>query len=109
MLELLRREIKLTSLNLSKCSSVDDVVVSDLCCLFSQNSTIKELRLDHTGITEKGLTKIFETIKQSLKVHTISVEGCRLSFEGSKGAKISDLLKENISLTNFNYKSTKYD
>jgi len=109
VLELLKREIKLTSLNLSNCSSVDDAVVSDLCCLFSQNSTIKELRLDRTEISEAGLKQIFETIKQSLKVHTLSVEGCRLSLKGKKGASISNLLKENISLTHFNYKRNKYD
>lgn len=91
VLEIVKRDIKMTSLNLSYCNEVNDDVINDLCCLFSKNSTIKELRLDKTDITEKGLAVLFESIKESLKVHTISVVGCKLELKLKKttGAKIA--------------------
>ena len=81
MLEIVKRDIKLTSLNLSNCSAVDDKVITDLTCLFSKNSTIKELHLDKTHITEKGVATLFDSIKESIKVHTITVVKCRLSLK----------------------------
>ncbi len=91
VLEIVKRDIKMTSLNLSNCDEVNDDVVSDLCCLFSKNSTIKELRLDKTDITEKGLAILFESIKESIKVHTISIMGCKLDLKMKKrsGEKIA--------------------
>jgi len=50
------------------------------------------LFLDNTEITLKGLIKLLKSIKESLKVRTISVRGCGLKFKGQLGEKVVELL-----------------
>ena len=78
--EISKRQIQLTTLNLSENETVNDKVVEDLCYLFTNQSTIEHLYLDRTNITIKGVKKLLDSIKDSLKVRTISVEGCKLRF-----------------------------
>jgi len=67
------------------------------------------LYLDDTNITLKGLIKILKSIKESLKVRTISVRSCGLKFKGQLGEKIVELLSQNISLTKFGYAHNQFD
>ena len=46
--EIVKREVKLTKLNLSDNTGVNDFVAQDLCLLFSHHSTMEELYLDKT-------------------------------------------------------------
>ena len=64
----------------------------DLTHLFTQSSTMIHLFLDNTEVTLKGLIKLLKSIKESLKVRTISVRGCGLKFKGQLGEKVVELL-----------------
>lgn len=75
----------MTSLNLSDNSTINDSVVSNLCYLFTNNSTIENLYLDNTSITMKGVKKLIDSVKESLKVRTISIRGCDLKLDGAHG------------------------
>ena len=55
VIEICNREVKLTKLILSENSSVNDEVMEDLCKIFLNQSTMKEIYLDSTWITNKGL------------------------------------------------------
>ena len=85
MLEIAKRQSQLESLNLSDNPTINDQVAEDLCFLFTSSSTMKHLYLDTTHITIKGLRLIIESIKESLKVRTISVQSCDLDLEGANG------------------------
>jgi len=75
----------MTSLNLSDNSTVNDSVVTNLCYLFTNSSTIENLYLDNTKITIKGVKKLLDSIKESLKVRTISLRRCNLKLDGAHG------------------------
>ena len=107
--EICSREVRLTKLNLSENKSVNDHVSQDLCLLFSQHSTMEELYLDRTSITQAGLLKLLQSISQSLKVRTISIDNCDITLSGSKGQEIVDSLTKNISLIKLNYVGNSFD
>ena len=75
--------LKLKSLNLSHCSSVDDEVIRYLSPYTEKNRALEELLLDKTSITMDSLMQIFKTIKESLRVRTISVKDNDIRFTGS--------------------------
>lgn len=79
--EIAKQNIRLETLNLSENDTVDDKVVEQLCYLFTSSSTIVHLYLNRTKITLKSLHKIFISIKDSLKVRTIGVEGCNFNLK----------------------------
>ena len=98
IIEIVKREIKLTKLNLSDNNGINDIVVEDLCHLFSQHSTMKQLYLNKTSISEKGLLKLLDSIKDSLKVRTIAVADCGMTLSGQHGLTIVESLAKNLSL-----------
>ena len=67
------------------------------------------LQLNKTKITLKSVAKIFESIKDSLKVRTISIQGCKLNLKTRFGQEIVALAKDNISLTEFHYRQNAFD
>ena len=46
---------------------------------------------------------LLQSMKESLKVRTLSVEKCDLNLEGNEGQEIVELIKQNISLTKLGY------
>lgn len=109
IIEICNREVKLTKLVLSENSSINDEVLEDLSKIFLNQSTMKEIYLDSTSITNKGLTKLLSSIKESMKVNKISVCDCNLNLLGEEGQKIAKILNENISLTDLSYTGNTYD
>lgn len=107
--EIVKGEVKLTKLNLSENSAVNDIVVEDLCLLFSQHSTMKELYLSKTSLTELGLLKLLDSIADSLKVKTLAVADCDITLTGISGRDIIESLKKNISLTTLLYDGNAFD
>ena len=109
MLEICKRQVNLETLNLSENLNVSDKVTEDLSYLFTSSSTIKHLYLDKTAITIKGLRKIMISIKDSLKVRTLSIKSCDLPLNHQEGQEIVELLKQNISLTSFSFEKNYLD
>ena len=70
------REINLNKLNLSRNKGIDNEVCIILANLFSKNSPIKHLYLDDTSISESGVAEIVSSIKENLKVHTLTFRNC---------------------------------
>ena len=104
-----KREIRLTSLDLSDNVTVNDNVVKDLTTLFSNSSTLVNLYLNKTQVTIEGLLILLGSIKDSLKVREIGVEGCGIDLEGENGQKVIEALMDNISLTKLAYAGNKFD
>lgn len=94
---------------MSENDTVNHKVVEQLCYLFTSSSTIKHLYLDKTKIILKSLKRLLNSIKDSLKVRTISVKGCNMNLKGEFGQEIVELIKENISLTDLQYKKNPFD
>ena len=109
VVEIVKREVKLTKLNLGDNESISDEVVEDLCQLFSQHSTLQELFLDKTKITSRGVNNLLDSICQSLKVRTISVRDCGMQLSISRGKSILETLAKNISLVKFDYAENYFD
>ena len=109
IIEIVKREINLTKLNLGSNDSVCDEVIEDLCQLFSQHSTMQQLMLDNTKITTKGLAMLLESMTHSLKVRTISVRNCRMQLSFIRGKPIIASLQKNISLTNLDFTDNTFD
>ena len=109
VIEIVKREVKLTTLNLGDNESISDEVVEDLCELFSQHSTLQELILDKTKITSKGVNHLLESICQSLKVRTISTRDCGMQLSITRGKQILETLARNISLVKFDYTDNYFD
>ena len=80
MILIIKMSLKLKSLNLSHCSSIDDEVVGFLAQFMEQNRALEELFLDKTSISMNSLIQIFKTIKESLRVRTISVKDNDIRF-----------------------------
>ena len=70
---------------------------------------MKHLYLDQTHVTNKGLQQILWSMKESLKVRTISFESCDLNLEGDEGQEIVEIIKQNISLTKLGYDKNETD
>jgi len=74
------REINLNRLNLSRNERIDNEVCMILSSLFSENSPIKHLCLDDTSVTESGVAEIVSSIKENLKVHTLTFKHCKVNI-----------------------------
>ena len=55
------------------------------------------------------MLKLLQSISQSLKVRTISIDNCDMTLSGSKGQEIVDALTKNISLIKLNYVGNSFD
>ena len=107
--EIAKQNIRLETLDLSDNEHVNHKVVEQLCYLFTSSSTIINLHLNKTRITFQSLKTILSSIKDSLKVRTISITGNRLNFKGRFGREIIELAKNNISLTELNFRQNAVD
>ena len=94
---------------MSENDTVNHKVVEQLCYLFTSSSTIVNLHLNKTRITLQSLKKIFSSIRESLKVRSLSIVGCRINLAGRFGREIIALAKENISLIEFNTRQNAVD
>ena len=50
-----------------------------------------------------------ESIKDSLKVRTLSIKDCNLALNAQEGQSIVHALQQNISLTNFHFEQNYLD
>ena len=101
--------IRLHTLNLSENRTVDDEVIKQVCDMFKKNMSIQHFYCDKTGVTLKGLRRVLKAIQGRRNFRTISVKENDLSMIGKDGERIVDLLKNNLSLTEFSYHHNFFD
>jgi hypothetical protein len=94
---------------LSENRTVDDNVIKQVCYLFKTNLSIQHFYFDKTNVTLVGLREVLRAIQERRNFRTISVKENELSLVAEDGQGIVELLKNNLSLTDFHYQHNYFD
>ena len=84
-------------------------MIKQVCYLFKTNPSIQHFYFDKTNVTLVGLRKVLRAIQERRNFRTISVKENELSLIAEDGQGIVELLKNNLSLTDFHYQHNYFD